>query len=147
MPKKTHMTKKQLKQSPKPMSPEMVDEITAPQRGEGYAEAPGFTVRKYELYELMKHWFRTARGVEFDYFMFQIAGGTESWLRSLAYGRFNAMADLLGPEVTTRAMDEVDKEFRDKEPYFWRAFLSGIRIRRGDGGGPPLRKKSSHRCG
>jgi hypothetical protein len=51
MPKKSRLPQKQ---SPKPMPPEIVDEITTP-RGEGYSEVPGFTLRKNELYELMKH--------------------------------------------------------------------------------------------
>jgi hypothetical protein len=117
------------------MPPEIVDEITTP-RGEGYAEAPGFTVRKNELYELMKHWYRTARGLQFDYFMIQIAGGRESWLRNFAYARFDSIAEVLGHEVAKRAMAEVDKEYREKEPYFWRAFVRGIAVRRGDDGSP-----------
>lgn len=130
MPKRT----KTAKPSYRPVSPDVVDEIASPSCGEGCAEVPGFAVRKNELYELMKHWYRTLRGVQFDYFLIQTAGARESWLRNNAYARIATIADVLGREVARRGMDEVDEEFLAKEPYFWQAFVRNLPVGRGDDG-------------
>jgi hypothetical protein len=46
------------------------------------------------------------------------------------------MAEVVGSELEKRAIAEVEKELRDKNPYFWRAFLLDIPLRRGSDGFP-----------
>ena len=93
-------------------------------------QVPGFTVSKYELYELMKHCYRTARDIQFDDILLDDSNRERQWRSHSAYCRFGAIAEVVGPEMEKRAVAEVEKQLRDENPYFWRAFLMKIPLRR-----------------
>jgi len=135
-PRKLVMLKRQ---NQKPVRESSVDQI-ATSWGEGREEVAGFVVSKCEIYQLAKHWYRTARDIEFFWFMAECIGSSERRERYCADARFNQIAEILGTNVTDRAIAEVEREFLEKEPYYWRAFRSGIRLRR-DGRGSPLPKE------
>jgi hypothetical protein len=97
---------------------------------------PGFTISRDELYVLMKHSYKTARSIDFDDFLVDYTISKRRLQSTCAWGRFSAMAKILGSEAEAQAAAEIDEDFRDKHPYFWRAFLMGIPIRRGRNGFP-----------
>ena len=99
-----------------------VDEVN----GVDAEEVPGFVPTRHELLELVNYWYRVV--VEGNYFFFQTGqtGRSERERRKLAWRRIDLIASLLGGEVVSKALDDVEAEFRKKaDPEDWEAYKSG----------------------
>lgn len=99
-----------------------VDEVNGP----GAVEMPGFVVTKHELVQLVKYWASTRIDIRFDWFVDQCVGSSETRLESFAGRRIARIAEVLGEDETSAAVQQAYAEYaKNIDPRIWKVFLNG----------------------
>jgi hypothetical protein len=99
-----------------------VDEVN----GAGAVEMPGFVATKYELIQLVKYWATIRTGIRYDWFADQTVGSSETRLESFSGRRIARIAEVLGDEETTAAVQQANADYgEDVDPRIWNVFLNG----------------------
>ncbi len=99
-----------------------VDEVN----GSGAVEMPGFVSTKHELIQLVKYWASIRIDIRFDWFTSQCVGSSETRLESFSGRRIARIAEVLGNDETSAAVQQAHGEYaKNVDPFVWDVFLNG----------------------
>ncbi|MGB8030344.1 MAG: hypothetical protein WCF30_11850 [Terracidiphilus sp.] len=99
-----------------------VDEVNGP----GAVEMPGVVATKHELVQLVKYWASIRIDIRFDWFANQCVGSSESRLESFSGRRIARIAEVLGNDETSGAVQQAYAEYaKNIDPRIWNVFLNG----------------------
>ena len=99
-----------------------VDEVN----GFGSVEMPGVVATKHELVQLVKYWASIRIDIRFDWFAHQCVGSSETRLESFAGRRIARIAEVLGNDETSAAVQQAYAEYaKSVDPRIWDVFLNG----------------------
>ena len=97
-----------------------------PNSGLGGQKIPNFTVTRYELIQLVKHWERCY--LDEDYFLYSV-GVYSSQIKSRMQSyedRIQEIEDIIGRELTLAATEEATEEFgASLDPRMWILYQNG----------------------
>jgi hypothetical protein len=101
-----------------------VDEIN----GRGGEEAPEFVATRHELERLAVHWWTERIDRDFDWFVSQETGSSESRWSVYIDRRLNRLGEILGPGVMRKLFKDAAASFRRRAGLTdgdWRVFTEG----------------------
>src|ERR1039458_3474354 len=84
-----------------------VDEVN----GAGAVEMPGFVATKHELIQLVKYWASVRIDIRFVWFANQCVGSSETRLESFSGRRIARIAEVLGDDETSAAVQQAYAEY------------------------------------
>jgi hypothetical protein len=94
--------------------------------GPGAVEMPGVVATKHELVQLVKYWASIRIDIRFGWFANQCVGSTETRLESFSGRRIARIAEVLGDDETSAAVEQAYAEYaKDIDPRTWDVFLNG----------------------
>jgi hypothetical protein len=96
--------------------------------GEGGAEVAGYTPTRNELLQLARYWFIKIIDLDFTHFLYGCTGSSEWRTRQFANRRLNRIAELIGHDDTTEALEDAKKDYSLRvDQRAWRIFVAGSR--------------------
>ena len=99
-----------------------VNEVNGP----GAVEMPGVVATKHELIQLVKYWASIRIDIRFEWFTSQSVGSSETRLESFSGRRIARVAEVLGNDETSAAVQEAYAEYaKSVDPRIWEVFLNG----------------------
>ena len=99
-----------------------VNEVNGP----GAVEMPGVVATKHELVQLVKYWASIRIDIRFEWFANQSVGSSETRLESFSGRRIARIAEVLGNDETSAAVQEAYAEYaKSVDPRIWEVFLNG----------------------
>jgi hypothetical protein len=103
----------------------------------GALEENGFVPTRHELSIVARYWLEEVLTLNFDWFCYRQAGGSEMRVRPYAYRRLARVERILGADAIKSLEREVMSQRAAKEnPWLWKMFLEGEEPARDEDGLP-----------